>query len=44
MARVFADTAGGGSHRVYIPYLPAEQARLVFAQLTDRVDDTAFRW
>ncbi len=44
MARVFADTAGGGSHRVYIPYLPAEQARLVFAELTDRVDDTAFRW
>ena len=44
MARVFADTAGGGSHRVSIPYLPVEQARLIFAELTDRVDDTAFRW
>ena len=44
MARVFADTAGGGPHRVFIPYLPVEQARLIFADLTDRVDDTAFRW
>jgi len=44
MARVFADTAGGGPHRVAIPYLPAEQARVVFADLTDRVDETAFRW
>ncbi len=44
MARVFADTAGGGAHRVWIPYLPVEKARLVFADLTDRVDDTAFRW
>ena len=44
MARIFADTAGGGPHRVSIPYLPVEQARLVFAELTDRVHDTAFRW
>ena len=44
MARVYADTAGGGAHRVWIPYLPVEKARLLFADLTDRVDDTAFRW
>ncbi|HEU4929895.1 MAG TPA: PH domain-containing protein [Candidatus Krumholzibacteria bacterium] len=44
MARVFADTAGGGPHRVAIPYLPVEQARALFDDLSGRVNETAFRW
>ena len=39
-----ADTAGGGSHRIVIPYLPAAEARAVFDDLSTRVDETAFRW
>jgi putative membrane protein len=44
MATVAADTAGGGSHRVMIPYLPANEARVVFDDLGARVNETAFRW
>ncbi len=44
MASVSADTAGGGSHRISIPYLPIDEARTVFADLGARVNETAFRW
>ncbi len=44
MASISADTAGGGSHRISIPYLPAAEARVVFEQLGTRVNETAFRW
>jgi len=44
MASVAADTAGGGSHRVVIPYLPVAEARAVFDDLGARVNETAFRW
>lgn len=44
MARVFADTAGGGAHRVAIPYLSVEEARALFDDITGRVNETAFRW
>lgn len=44
MASVSADTAGGGSHRITIPYLPVAQARSVFDHLGARVIETAFRW
>lgn len=44
MASVSADTAGGGSHRITIPYLPIAEARAVFDDLGARVNETAFRW
>lgn len=44
MARVFADTAGGGAHRIAIPYLSVEEARALFDDITARVNETAFRW
>jgi putative membrane protein len=44
MASVSADTAGGGSHRISIPYLPAAEARALFDDLGARVNETAFRW
>ena len=44
MASVSADTAGGGSHRIAIPYLPIAEARAVFDDLGARVNETAFRW
>ncbi len=44
MANVSADTAGGGSHRISIPYLPAAEAQSVFDELGTRANETAFRW
>jgi putative membrane protein len=44
MASLAADTAGGGSHRIVVPYLPAAEASAVFDDLSARVDETAFRW
>jgi membrane protein YdbS with pleckstrin-like domain len=44
MASISADTAGGGSHRITIPYLPLEEARTAFDDLGVRVNETAFRW
>lgn len=44
MANVGADTAGGGAHRIAIPYLAAAEARAVFEELGARVNPTAFRW
>ncbi|HXV13539.1 MAG TPA: PH domain-containing protein [Candidatus Krumholzibacteria bacterium] len=44
MASVSADTAGGGAHRISIPYLPIAEARTVFDDLGARVNETAFRW
>lgn len=44
MASVSADTAGGGAHRITIPYLPVAQARALFDHLGTRVNETAFRW
>jgi putative membrane protein len=44
MASVAADTAGGGSHRIAISYLPLDEARAVFDELGARVNRTAFRW
>ncbi len=44
MASISADTAGGGAHRITIPYLPAAEARVVFDDLGARVNETAFRW
>jgi putative membrane protein len=44
MASVSADTAGGGSHRITIPYLPVADAHALFDRLGARVNETAFRW
>lgn len=44
MADVFADTAGGGSHRIALHYLPADEARAVYAHLCARAAATTFRW
>jgi hypothetical protein len=44
MASVSADTAGGGTHRITIPYLPVADAHALFATLGARVNETAFRW
>jgi uncharacterized membrane protein YdbT with pleckstrin-like domain len=44
MASVAADTAGGGSHRIRIPYLDAEDAGAVFRALVRETGRTAFRW
>jgi putative membrane protein len=44
MASISADTAGGGSHRIVVPYLPQAEARAVFNDLGARVNETAFRW
>jgi putative membrane protein len=44
MASVSADTAGGGSHRITIPYLPVAEAHALFETLGARVNETAFRW
>ena len=44
MASVSADTAGGGSHRITIPYLPVADAHALFEKLGARVNKTAFRW
>ena len=44
MANVSVDTAGGGRHRIAIPYLAVDEARLVFDELGARVNQTAFRW
>jgi len=44
MSSVAADTAGGGGNRVDIPYLGVERAATVYAHLTRRAAETAFRW
>jgi putative membrane protein len=45
-ASVRVDTAGAGdgSHRVAIPYLPAERATELFEQLATAAARTTFRW
>lgn len=44
MADVAADTAGGGAHRLAIPFLATGEARAVYAHLRERAIHTAFRW
>jgi putative membrane protein len=46
MARLRVDTAGGGefSHRVDIPYLDREVARVLAGRLAAQAASTAFRW
>jgi putative membrane protein len=46
MARLHVDTAGAGelSHRVQIPYLERADADALYARLSARAAETAFRW
>jgi putative membrane protein len=44
MASLAADTAGGGSHRINIPYLNEETARELFDLLRETAQRTRFRW
>jgi putative membrane protein len=46
MARVHVDTAGAAatSHRVSIPYLVLDDARALFAVLSEQAARTTFRW
>jgi putative membrane protein len=44
MASFWVDTAGGRSHRINIPYLARDTARVLFETLAARTAQTAFRW
>jgi putative membrane protein len=44
MATVAGDTAGGGSHRITIPYLPDVEAEATLRRIEARVAATEFRW
>jgi putative membrane protein len=44
MASLAADTAGGGSHRIQIPYLSEDTARALFDRLRETAGRTRFRW
>ncbi|MDH4037899.1 MAG: PH domain-containing protein [Candidatus Krumholzibacteria bacterium] len=44
MASLAADTAGGGAHRINIPYLNQDTARDLFDRLRETASRTRFRW
>jgi putative membrane protein len=44
MATVQVDTAGGGPHRITIPYLGRETAKTLYDKLATQTAQTAFRW
>jgi putative membrane protein len=44
MASLWVDTAGGRGHRINIPYLARETARMLFERLAAQTAQTAFHW
>lgn len=44
MATLRVDTAGGGAHRIAIPYLAQETAKTLYTRLATQTAQTAFRW
>jgi putative membrane protein len=44
MATLQVDTAGGGPHRITIPYLARETAKTLYDRLATQTAQSAFRW
>jgi putative membrane protein len=44
MATLQVDTAGGGLHRITVPYLARETAKTLYDKLATQTAQTAFRW
>lgn len=44
MATLQVDSAGGGPHRITIPYLARETAKTLYDRLATQTAQTAFRW
>jgi putative membrane protein len=44
MASLHVDTAGGGAHRVGIPYLARDTAKTLYDRLAAQAAQSAFRW